>query len=829
MTDYRLSPPTTPGAGLRRLAACGLFLLVSGLSAPRATAQAPLDAREVLDQLRNVAVDPGQVYVLRDAQIVRDRVRFYFNRGFVGFLTRAGGEITGAVFSGDGEVLLIPPNPIEKRNLSEFTKSPILEERFSSVYLRFTDRTAQELLAVARRPDPEDPEQPTGFVERWNPLVRALAPTYSGRILVDLLGDRTFPYFLARIQGVNLPTLEVADDERVPEAISVGAVQRQGETFYADSWCSFPSRTSEARFPALLEGPALVQSYAIETRLLADKSLEGQAELVIESLSRSDRVLPFELSHWLKVSEVKDESGRTLTVLQYPSSEESQGSARKDDWIEVILPAAHPVGEKFRLVFHYKGSVITDVGNGVLYVGARGSWYPSRQLGRSAAYDLTFHYPQGLTLVATGNRVEEKTSEGWTESRWRSDGVFRVAGFNLGPYHSVSRQVRNVGVEVYATQEAEARLEERHAAVQGSEIVRTTPVGPEGQKFRLFPRLVAPLRPTAFLDSVAERAVRAVEYYNTLFGSFPYPRMAISQIPGDFGQGWPELVYLPTTSFLLTSERTEMGLGGKSHDLVNQSILAHEVAHQWWGNLVGWKTYHDQWLSEGLASYAAALYLGHEKDGERNFRDLLRMYKSDLLSKTKTGATVESGGPIWLGQRLSNSLNPGGYDAIIYNKACWVLHMLRGLLRDSASGSDERFFQMLRDFLAAHRGEEVSTEDFIHHAEKYMSPASDLDRDRRLDWFFNEWVYGTGVPTYQVATTTKRLAPGKYLVQGTIEQSGVSPDFQMLVPVVAVMGKERVTLGRVAVGETKAHFKFTTSARPSRVTVDEDNLLAVVQ
>jgi aminopeptidase N len=190
----------------------------------------------------------------------------------------------------------------------------------------------------------------------------------------------------------------------------------------------------------------------------------------------------------------------------------------------------------------------------------------------------------------------------------------------------------------------------------------------------------------------------------------------------------------------------------------------------------------------------------------------------------------EASGPIWLGQRLSNSLTPRGYDTIVYKKACWVLHMLRGLMRDPTTGSEEKFFHLLRDFVATNQGTSVSTEDFIHEAEKYMTRASDLEHNRRLDWFFNEWVYETGVPTYQLQSTVKQLSPKKFLVQGNITQSGVSGDFEMLVPVVAEVGKDkRMSLGRVAVSEDEGRFKFTTTTRPRRLAIDTDNLLAITQ
>ncbi len=187
----------------------------------------------------------------------------------------------------------------------------------------------------------------------------------------------------------------------------------------------------------------------------------------------------------------------------------------------------------------------------------------------------------------------------------------------------------------------------------------------------------------------------------------------------------------------------------------------------------------------------------------------------------------EASGPIWLGQRLSNSLTPGGYDAVVYKKACWVLHMLRGLLRDPATGSDDKFFRLLREFVANYQGKSVSTEDFALAASKFMTHSSDLEHNHRLDWFFNEWVYETGVPAYKLESTVKELPSKKFLVQGNITQSGVSSDFEMLVPVVAEVGKEkRAGLGRVAVTDEGGRIKFTTAARPRRIAIDTDNLLA---
>ena len=286
----------------------------------------------------------------------------------------------------------------------------------------------------------------------------------SVRILTDLLGDRNHPYFYARVKGEDLGVFDMVDDERLAEPFSIGSLRKVGSQTFTDIWCSFPTQSSQAEPAASLDVPARALAYTLDVRIHPDHSLEGRAEIQLESRSAQDRVISFGLSRWLAVTGVEDDRGRNITVIGGQPPGGGPAEARAYDHVEVVLPHPYPVGERFRLIFKYHGNVIADVGNGVLYVGARGSWYPNIDIGLPSQYDMTFHYPRKLVLVATGARVEEKTSEDWSESRWRSDGVFRVAGFNLGPYTSVERHAGKTLVTVYATREAESSLEKRHDA-----------------------------------------------------------------------------------------------------------------------------------------------------------------------------------------------------------------------------------------------------------------------------------------------------------------------------------------------------------------------------
>ncbi len=890
---------------------------------PASEAAGESTPRQLLDALVNDVVDPEQIYVLRDATLNRDRIRLYFNRGFLAFLKPVEGIVTGAIFAGDGEVLLVPPNPVEKQSLSLFTGSPVLEEHFGSAYLRFTDSTPRDLMASARKPEADDPDQPNGLKQRWDPLVLRLNLGNAMRILQDLAGGRDRPFFTAAIGGKTLGTFQVTDDERMSEAVGIkGFETRRGITL-VNHWCSFPSRNSAQRQTSLIEGSHRVASYSVNTHIHDDNALEAEAELEVESLNGDDRVIVFQLAHGLSVTrstELSSAGEHPVVTFQYPAgqekpeitipgasspassapaqpeSEPSPGDTgvddqddpsvggeeipsarteftsttsrgpdpagpsrvtaeanreRENDWITVVLPKPHPAGERFRLKFAYHGKVIDDAGNGVLYVGAHGDWYPNCTSQQPASYDLTFHYPARLTLVATGRRLDGvKEANGEKVSRWVSESTLPVAGFNLGPYDVGSRRAgagNRVALEVYATREAEAALQKLNSRMPAMPGIATPQRGPEGRLLAeygaaMMPSPAPPLTPSALLSTVLDSAAQSVEYFETLFGPYPYPQLAISQIPGNFGQGWPELVFLPTVSFLPPSTRAQMGLETTLAELTQRTVIPHEIAHQWWGNEVGWRTYHDQWLAEGFATYASALEIAREKDGERHFHQIMQGYKHDLLARTREGRTVDSGGPIWLGVRLSNSENPDGYNEIVYKKACWALHMLRQVIDAShprtgtmaitggTARADEPFFKMLREFIATYRHRYPSTEDFIRVASKYLPASADLDHNRRIEWFFDDWVYGTGIPSYKLESKVRRDAAGRTVVQGRIEQSGVPDGFEMLVPVVAVTGKDRkLNLGTVAVSNGGATFRFTATSEPARVAIDEDAVLAEVR
>jgi len=250
-----------------------------------------------------------------------------------------------------------------------------------------------------------------------------------------------------------------------------------------------------------------------------------------------------------------------------------------------------------------------------------------------------------------------------------------------------------------------------------------------------------------------------------------------------FGQGFPGLLYLSTLTYLDPKAIPNASRSSAVQMFYLDILQAHEVAHQWWGNIVTSASYQDDWLMEALANYSALMFVERKK-GRKVLDSVMDSYKEHLLAKTPEGNTVESAGPIVWGQRLRNSLNPEGWRAITYEKGSWIIHMLRARL------GDERFMKMLHAIVERYRFQPITTEQFQQIAAEFLPPKSP---DPKLESFFEQWVYGTGIPTLRIASTTTGRAPA-LKVRGTITQTDVDEDFSALVPVEASLpGKRTVT------------------------------------
>src|SRR5262249_24774267 len=149
-----------------------------------------------------------------------------------------------------------------------------------------------------------------------------------------------------------------------------------------------------------------------------------------------------------------------------------------------------------------------------------------------------------------------------------------------------------------------------------------------------------------------------------------------------FGQGFAGMIYLSTLSYLPVSVRPLSLMSTTQQIFYSELLRAHEVAHQWWGNIVTAAAYRHEWLMEALSNYSALMFLESRK-GPKFIATMLDQYRKDLLTKGLDGEATDSEGPVVQGRRLENSNNPNAFNAIVYGKGTWIIHMLRRRLGDA--------------------------------------------------------------------------------------------------------------------------------------------------
>ena len=340
-----------------------------------------------------------------------------------------------------------------------------------------------------------------------------------------------------------------------------------------------------------------------------------------------------------------------------------------------------------------------------------------------------------------------------------------------------------------------------------------------------------PPSPARNAQVVADRAAKAIANFSEWFGPYPYGSIALTQMPGNLSQGWPGLVFLSSFAFLSPQEQTDLRLNPVMRTLDNQ-VLVHEAAHQWWGDLVMWKSYRDQWIAEGLANYASLLVL--EQQNPVQFRQVLEEYRRDLLSKNKDGEWLRDAGPVTLGQRLESSHFPSGYEAISYERGTWLFHMLRSMLRDSAAASlsrrartnpgpnaDEPFFRALRRIRERYADKAITTQELIRVFEEELPRPLWYENRHKLDWFLEGWIEGTAIPELEAHEIHITDKTGVTTVTGVIVQKDAPNDLVTAVPVYATTAANAlVFLGEVLADGPETSFRLTAPSDARKIVLD---------
>ncbi len=799
-----------------------IFAVLLATAGVLSSAEGP--AASLARQIRETGLDPDECYRVRELSLRRDEARLYLTDGYLIFSKPVAGRRISAVFTtdvegGDAEVLLFPPSRGERLSLAAHTGAPNLNEHLRAAVLIFADATESELMTQIRASpaNQKRPEMGLLLAQSWDSVARNLAASFQSRLVLDLLSGSggSQGFFEAALGGKNLGNFDLVYDPRSSEQIIVGQTTSRENRSYFDVWTSFQARSFRNRAPGAYPREAELPEYRINATLEPGLRLRVETRVTVKALVTTP-VLAFEISPQMKISAALVD-GQPAEVFQPESLRSNLIRNTRNDVFLVIPAQPLQAGRDYIFELHHDGAVVSDAGNRVYFVGARGNWYPGRGI-QFSRYDITFRYPQGLDLVSTGELVEDKTEGEWNITRRKTDTPVRLAGFNLGVYERARVSRAGYMVEVCANRELERALQPR----MREPIVVSPSVGWPRQRraeiLTLPPEPAPPPAPNplAHLQELATEIASALEFMAARFGPPPLRTLVVSPIPGTFGQGFPGLIYLSTLAYLGSHNKPIASLTERQQTFFSDILHAHETAHQWWGNLVMSAGYHDDWLMEALANYSALLVL-EKRRGTRALETTLDAYRNDLTAKGENGKSLESAGPIVLGLRLEASQTPQAWRTITYEKGSWVLHMLRRRM------GDEKFAAMLGELRRRYQDKPLSTEQFRMHASEFLPPKGP---DAKAENFFEHWIYGTGIPSLKLKYSVKGKAPALKLT-GTITQSDVNEDFSAEAPIEIQFGRGKSITHWVRTSSEPVAFTIPLRQAPTKVQVDTSGILAI--
>ena len=732
-------------------------------------------------QLRNLTLGSEAVSV-SNFELKRDAGTFHLHSGTVCFVTPVQGEVTGAVFVGEGNFVLDPPLESERKSLKLLTKEDEFSESFNHAVLRFTDSTYDD---IKKGGSPASASCDAGLLkDSQNTTRHKLKHNLEARILEDVLSPEPGGLFLAFIHGKRYNDKEIYEID--PDW---GSEQVSFRTYDENKWGNWASfRATGERARSNSGRLAQIEHQQLDVTFEKSGHLSGRATTDLVARRNGVRVVPLDLFRPLRVQSVTA-NGQALFFIQEDKNDDGN--------FAVILPKALSAGDKFTFTTTYSGKeAVSNEGGGNYFPVARDDWYPNNPggaMGEYALYDMTFRIPKGMKMAATGVLVSESNDGGQNVTVWKSESPQTVAGFSFGKFKEEEAKLTKPEyfIQSYANEESPDWVKSLQNAVH-NELPSLT------ESHIGAPVALGTMSTVSLNKKALAEGEMAVQLYTDYFGPSRFKHMQLTQQTAcTFGQSWPELVWIPICYYFDTTVRHSLGLDAGDRGYW-KAVTAHEVAHQWWGHTVGFASGRDQWMSEGFAEMSASLYLSMIEKNPKKFIEFWNDQRELLLERNAEGYRAIDVGPLTMGYR-ANSFRTGSdiTRRLIYPKGAYILHMIRMMMWDNKTG-DQNFKTAMQDFVTTYSGKAATTEDFKAMMEKHMTKAMDLDGNHRLDWFFNEYVYGTALPTYKMDSMFDKDANGDFVLGFKVTQSGVDDKFRMLVPIYLELADGRtMNLGRM--------------------------------
>ncbi len=714
------------------------------------------DLFALADSIKNTQVDLSRQADVKSLIIERGGARFVLGSGTLTLTRPICGRVIAAVFVGKGQFTLVPPNSAERFMFSKLCKDSTAAWDFKELVFFATDSLLENLERQYTFGDLKQVGSQQDLLNDFGEYIESeFEETFSARILPELLQNRSAGSFRARFKAPCGNLIFTYDPKEVEEVSLYKHTQTSNDAF-PELISSFhsPEQYQQSHWGPDHENKDAIDSLEYDINGKIWQSAKTDLQIKLSFLPNQDDLqsLRFKIFPDLMLESIRITDGNGDSLFWQ--------KIKKEDGITVYFPQPLAKGVRHSIQFEYssKGMLAkTPWGNNVLVSST--SWYPNYGYMKRCKFKLTYACPEQYTFLSVGKKLSEKTEDGFKITSWDiSDYPVAMISYNYGDFSCDTASAGDgIPIEVYRSK----------AHLAGS---------------------------SGMLENVLLDIQASTSLFSLELAPYPFPRLLVTEIPSGHGQGMPGFLHLAWSTF--ESQLTPY----------DDAFRAHEVAHQWWGHLVGWQSYHDQWLSEGFAEYMGAWYVQRKYLNNEQYRgkffelmdrwreDILQSGGSDIWGNSTAYQEGNGAGPIWMGVRLASSKS-ADYTTLVYSKGAYVLYMLRMMMFDFNKKDDSQFNAMLKDFLEQYSWKEASTRDFVSVAEKHYGS--------KLDWFFDEWIYGNQVPIYRWSATTTQEPDGRYVVNVDVQTDNVSPTFRMLVPFTVLMEGDYHSTVRLDIDATK--------------------------
>ena len=673
-----------------------------------------------VEGLYKIRVNANRPFTARNLEITSEDLVVALHEGTV-YLVECDEGVTGLVLIGRGEVRFSPTSTAERGQVKLFSGNETLTSPFEEAYIRLSPSDYEKRVTTASLTASAPQERLT----RRALDIFARESTKSFNVdLQDLSSEAWYLLppaddFLAEVDTRRFDALTFTRSSQQAEDITL--FRRKDRRTIA----LYPSVAKLAARGRFYSDDALrdydVLDYSIDATVDPERqTIQGRARLAIRVRSTALSNVFLRLNEALTVTAVTSvEYGRLLYLR-----------IRGQNNVLVNLPRLLPQDSDLTLVVNYEGRIPsqdldvdavsvradaqeqgapTKVTDPAFLLSNRAFWYPQNPVPDYATASMRITVPQGWTCVASGQPVPMSSAVSLKD-------ILRDGKLFEFKASEPLRYLALVVARFTRVSEVDLTLPDTFASA-GIDKLTLAVEAQSSQRFRG--------------RTAAQQTEEILRFYSSIIGDIPYKSATValieSDLPGGHSPGYFALIKNP-----LSMGNAAWRNDPASFENFPEFFLAHELAHQWWGQAVGWKNYHEQWLSEGFAQYFAALY-AQKTRGDRAFVDMLRQFRRWSLSDSDQG-------PVHLGYRLGVVKgNVRVFRALVYNKGAAVLHMLRRLL------GDDVFFTGLRRFYADRRYQKAGTED--------LERALEAESGRVLDRFFERWIYGTDIPRIRYSTT----------------------------------------------------------------------------